>query len=87
MNLSKSDFHGIHYLGPVKWVPCIQGTAYPLLADGREWMGTTLARPNCKNLACYKLLHMASDLGIFSGTMKATENGHEIWNLECQEYL
>jgi hypothetical protein len=30
------------------------------------------------------MLHMTADLGRFFGTTSVTENGHEIWNLECQ---
>jgi hypothetical protein len=32
------------------------------------------------------LLYRTSDLRFF-GTTQATESGHEIWNLECQEPL
>jgi hypothetical protein len=39
-----------------------------------------------QNVACYVILHRASDLDRFFGTM-AMENRHEIWNMECQESL
>jgi hypothetical protein len=33
------------------------------------------------------MLHRASDLDGFYATTQATENGHEIWDLECQESI
>jgi hypothetical protein len=32
---------------------------------------------------CYEMLHRASDLNVFFGMIWATENGFEIWNMEC----
>jgi hypothetical protein len=36
LNLSKSNFHGIHYLGCVKWVPCYHDMACPQGVNGGE---------------------------------------------------
>jgi hypothetical protein len=41
--------------------------------------------PNCKTLSCYEILHRALDLGWIFRMNYSTENGREIWNLECQE--
>lgn len=37
--------------------------------------------------ACYDMLHRAFDLDEFFTATKATENGHEIWNMDRQEPL
>jgi hypothetical protein len=37
MNLSKSNFHGRHYLGHVKWNPCHHKMAGHHVANGEEF--------------------------------------------------
>jgi hypothetical protein len=40
-----------------------------------------------KKPACYEMMHRTMDLVGLFGITKARENGHEIWNTECQEFL
>ena len=35
----------------------------------------------------YKMLHKVLDLDRSFGVTKTMENGHETWNLECQDFL
>jgi len=35
----------------------------------------------------YKILHTPFELDGFFGTTYTTENGYDIWNMECQESL
>jgi hypothetical protein len=36
LNLSKSNFHGIHYLDHANWIPCHHGMAHHQVVDGGE---------------------------------------------------
>jgi hypothetical protein len=47
-------------------------------------VGWGLTTPHHKKIC---MLHRTSDLDRFFGRTKAMENGHEIWNLKCQEAL
>jgi hypothetical protein len=48
-------------------------------------LGEGQTTPHRAKPASYKMLHRASDWDGFFGMTGATENGREIWSLECQE--
>jgi hypothetical protein len=51
-------------------------------------LGVGLTTPHRKKQIRYEKLHKASDLdGFFGRTTQAKEYGHEIWNLECNEFV
>jgi hypothetical protein len=53
------------------------------------WRGANNpSTPHRKKQIPYEKLHKASDLdGFFGRTTQVKEYGHEIWNMECKEFV